>query len=135
MADSAADKLAELLDTLWCDVSEIVTAWLLESIAAAQSGSAPPVDTQAGFTSMPPRASRFWPRPERIEFVRGVLAAGEDHQLVTLRLPQERHAELRQWCADHNFSMAAVIRGLVDQFLAAQPTRAGAGLSEAPEAL
>jgi hypothetical protein len=52
------------------------------------------------------------------------LPAGEDSQLVTLRLPADRHAELRGWCTDHGFTMAAVIRGLVERFLEQQEPRA-----------
>ena len=54
------------------------------------------------------------------------LSAGEDSQLVTIRLPAERHAALREWCAVHEFTMAAVIRGLVERFLE-QQQRAGEG--------
>jgi len=46
-----------------------------------------------------------------------VLPSGEDSQLVTVRLPQEQHAQLRAWCSAHNFTMAAVIRGLLERFL------------------
>ncbi|MGH3681481.1 MAG: hypothetical protein ACRDT2_14715, partial [Natronosporangium sp.] len=45
-----------------------------------------------------------------------------DSQMVTLRLPATRHAALRAWCAEHGFSMAAVVRGLVERFLEEQAT-------------
>ncbi len=48
------------------------------------------------------------------------LPAGEGSQLVTIRLPAERHAELRDWCSEHGFTMAAVVRGLVERFLEQQ---------------
>lgn len=44
-----------------------------------------------------------------------------EHQSVLVRLPIERHAQLREWCVQHHFSMATVVRGLVDRFLAQQP--------------
>jgi hypothetical protein len=44
-----------------------------------------------------------------------------EHQSVLVRLPVEQHAQLREWCTEHHFSMATVIRGLVDRFLAQQP--------------
>lgn len=44
-----------------------------------------------------------------------------EHQSVLVRLPVEQHAHLREWCAQHHFSMATVVRGLVDRFLAQQP--------------
>jgi hypothetical protein len=40
-----------------------------------------------------------------------------DQQLITVRLSVDQHARLRDWCATNKFSMAAVIRGLVERFL------------------
>jgi hypothetical protein len=50
----------------------------------------------------------------------GWLPAGEESQLVTVRLPAEQHERLRTWCAEHNFTMAAVVRGLIERFLEGQ---------------
>jgi hypothetical protein len=41
-------------------------------------------------------------------------------QVVPVRFPAEQHAQLREWCAEHGFSMATVIRGLVARFLEMQ---------------
>jgi hypothetical protein len=41
-------------------------------------------------------------------------------QVVPVRFPAEQHAQLREWCAEHGFSMATVIRGLVARFLELQ---------------
>jgi hypothetical protein len=41
-------------------------------------------------------------------------------QVVPVRFPAEQHAQLREWCAEHGFSMATVIRGLVTRFLEGQ---------------
>jgi hypothetical protein len=41
-------------------------------------------------------------------------------QVVPVRFPAEQHAQLRDWCAEHGFSMATVIRGLVTRFLESQ---------------
>lgn len=43
------------------------------------------------------------------------LAAAQ--QMVPVRFPADQHAKLREWCAQHGFSMATVIRGLVAKFL------------------
>ncbi|HEY4458401.1 MAG TPA: hypothetical protein VGN81_29075, partial [Pseudonocardiaceae bacterium] len=43
-----------------------------------------------------------------------------DHQVVPVRLPAELHTQLRDWCTEHGFAMATVIRGLLTKFLAAQ---------------
>lgn len=47
----------------------------------------------------------------------GAHFGGEGSQLVTFRLPTARHAELRTWCTDHGFTMASVVRGLIEHFL------------------
>jgi hypothetical protein len=48
-------------------------------------------------------------------------------QMVPVRFSTEQHAQLREWCAEHGFSMATVIRGLVARFLEGQlPGSAGA---------
>jgi hypothetical protein len=49
--------------------------------------------------------------------LRGQSAA---QQVVPVRFPAEQHAQLREWCAEHGFSMATVIRGLVTRFLEGQ---------------
>jgi hypothetical protein len=45
---------------------------------------------------------------------------GQGHQVVPVRLPAELHARLRTWSAEHGFSMATVVRGLVARFLDGQ---------------
>jgi hypothetical protein len=40
--------------------------------------------------------------------------------MLPVRLPPELHARLREWCAEHGFSMAGVVRGLVERFLDGQ---------------
>jgi hypothetical protein len=40
--------------------------------------------------------------------------------MVPVRFSADQHARLRAWCTEHGFSMATVIRGLVDRFLASQ---------------
>ncbi len=49
---------------------------------------------------------------------RGAAPVGQ--QVVPVRFPTGQHAELRDWCAAHGFSMATVIRGLVTRFLEGQ---------------
>jgi hypothetical protein len=41
-------------------------------------------------------------------------------RVVPVRLSAEQHDALKQWCEKNEFSMAVVIRGLVDRFLASQ---------------
>lgn len=53
--------------------------------------------------------------------VRVAVAAGSgSQQVVPVRFPADQHARLREWCSQHGFSMATVIRGLVGKFLEEQ---------------
>jgi len=42
---------------------------------------------------------------------------GPGHQMVPVRLTESQHRRLKEWCAEHNFPMAVVIRGLLERFL------------------
>ena len=46
-------------------------------------------------------------------------------QMVPVRFSAGQHARLRAWCGEHGFSMATVIRGLVDRFLESQQPERG----------
>lgn len=45
-----------------------------------------------------------------------------DAKVVPIRFPQERYEQLKAWCEQHDFPMAAVVRGLVERFLESQGT-------------
>jgi hypothetical protein len=51
---------------------------------------------------------------------RPALAQASGQQMVPVRFSSEQHTQLRQWCSEHGFSMATVIRGLVARFLEGQ---------------
>jgi hypothetical protein len=95
---SPPQKLAALLETLPSEDRQEITAWFL-------SRSDP-----SGPSAMFSRSR------EGRQALASLLPAG-DSQLVTIRLPADSHGKLRAWCADHNFTMAAVVRGLVERFL------------------
>jgi hypothetical protein len=44
-------------------------------------------------------------------------ASGPAVAMLPVRLPPELHERLRRWSNEHGFSMAAVVRGLVERFL------------------
>lgn len=44
-------------------------------------------------------------------------AIGPDHVMIPVRLSDAQHRRLKEWCAEHNFPMAVVVRGLVERFL------------------
>jgi hypothetical protein len=91
-------RLAELLETLPPEERKEITTWLLSRQHAPS-----------------------WPMVTgRLRGFTGQLPVGEDSQLVTIRLPADRHAALRAWCTEHEFTMAAVVRGLVERFLEQQ---------------
>jgi hypothetical protein len=100
---SPAHRLTALLETLPPEERQSLTAWLLDNnhrSVTARTWLAPPAAAE-----------------QPVQRLTSPLSAGEDTQLVTIRLPTDRHAELRQWCSDHGFTMAAVVRGLVDRFI------------------
>lgn len=142
-----AQKLVELLEGLPAEDRKELTAWLLGmgrapaalafgpvagahggsfagahggSLAGAHGGSL--VGAETWVSEMPPARQPI--SPDRIfrllPPLASALAAGEESQLVTIRLPAERHTQLRTWCSEHGFTMASVVRGLVERFLEEQ---------------
>ncbi|WP_433216325.1 hypothetical protein ACQP00_07595 [Dactylosporangium sp. CS-047395] len=115
------DKLVELLETLPATTRQEITAWLL--------GRTVPVDRSALFATAALRGRNLIGPPDLGQetashgALGGSLPPGEESQLVTFRLPAERHAELRTWCTEHGFTMAAVVRGLIERFLEEQQRR------------
>jgi hypothetical protein len=110
---SPAEQLLELLETLPAGNRQQITAWLLGLGRGA-------VDPTWSLPGPPTGLGAVLGRPgteERLRRLAATLPAGEESQLVTIRLGAERHAELRAWCARHGFTMAAVVRGLVERFL------------------
>ena len=49
---------------------------------------------------------------------------GPAQQMIPVRLTEEQHRRLKEWCAEHDFPMAVVVRGLVERFLDEQERRA-----------
>lgn len=111
-----AEKLAALLESAPAEVRREITAWLL-----CQPRSA---DLVASVPWLPPHLGVVPRSPgeitDRVRQLTSGMPVGADSQMVTLRLPATRHAALRAWCAEHGFSMAAVVRGLVERFLEEQ---------------
>jgi hypothetical protein len=87
-----------------------VMAWLLTRPAPL---GPPPPEASPGWSSGPLLSATA--RLESIigpqEPLRG------QQQLVPVRLSLAQHARLREWCQEHGFSMATVVRGLVSRFL------------------
>lgn len=116
MPDPAA-LLVQAVGTLPAEDRDAVLAWLLRSnpqgIGIAALG-------QSGLGGL---------RERRLGMVGDFIAAQAPaagrpqagaQQVVPVRFSAEQHAQLRGWCAEHGFSMATVIRGLVARFLELQ---------------
>lgn len=88
---------------------DVVLAYLLERGLGPQAPAATPALATTGFISL---AGATEPPG-----FRSARAGGGDLQMVPVRFPAEQHQRLRAWCGDHGFTMATVVRGLVDQFL------------------
>lgn len=110
-----AERLVELLETLPDQERREITAWLfgrgIGSASMAPGHAAPQTSVGLGW---------FEDYELPVRRLATVLPAGEGSQLVTIRLTADRHADLRAWCAEHGFAMAAVVRGLVERFLEQQ---------------
>jgi hypothetical protein len=109
--------LVQAVGALKPDDRDAVLAWLLRRdarrinfAAIGEPGLAQMRETQMGLvadfmSAQVPGAGRPQPGAQ---------------QVVPVRFPAEQHAQLREWCAEHGFSMATVIRGLVARFLEMQ---------------
>jgi hypothetical protein len=123
--------LAKALESLESAERKEVIAWLLDRPAVSPGGwLTPTAPTLPRWTGSTGADSPVWPAGAmsyaaqlRRQFSAG-LPAGEDSQLVTIRFPIEQHDRLRAWCNDHGFSLAAVVRGLVERFLEGQGSSA-----------
>ena len=47
----------------------------------------------------------------------GQKGGGANQQIIPVRLSEDTHRRLKEWCADHDFHMSVVVRGLIERFL------------------
>ncbi|HKT02405.1 MAG TPA: hypothetical protein VJT31_22980 [Rugosimonospora sp.] len=109
--DPVPAKLARLLETLDPEDRQEIVAWLLTARWPAQQMR---LQRWRGDLGVSDREEVLRLRRQLASWLP---AGGEGNQLVTIRLPAEQHERLRTWCGDHNFTMAAVVRGLIERFL------------------
>ena len=99
---------------------DLVYAWLLRRGFGLE---------EAGVLAVPGRPRRMSVTallgPDLELATRAPLAQASGQQMVPVRFSSEQHAQLRQWCSEHGFSMATVIRGLIARFLEGQLPEAG----------
>ena len=105
-----------------------VYAWLLRTGLRPSAAGAPgPLARRLGWavgaTAGSQTQTREWGAAVVSELVRG--SSSPAQQMVPVRFSADQHARLRTWCGAHGFSMATVIRGLVDRFLESQQPERG----------
>jgi ParG len=105
-----------------------VYAWLLRtgfrsSPAGVPGPLAPRLGWELGRQPGVRTQTREWGAAVVAELVRG--SSSQAQQMVPVRFSADQHARLRAWCGEHGFSMATVIRGLVDHFLESQQPERG----------
>ena len=105
-----------------------VYAWLLRtglrpSPAGVPGPLARRVSWELGRQSRTSTQNQEWGAAVVAELVRG--SSSPAQQMVPVRFSANQHARLRAWCTEHGFSMATVIRGLVDRFLESQQPERG----------
>jgi hypothetical protein len=114
--DDPVVLLVSAIGTLPGEQRDLVLAWLLRQ--------RPAIYRHTALSGAPQAAEAFqvrWPAEEPLMAGASMRAAGAaGQQVVPVRFPAEQHAQLRDWCAEHGFSMATVIRGLVARFLESQ---------------
>jgi len=115
-ADDPVVLLVSAIGTLPDEKRDLVLTWLLRQ--------RPSIYRHTALSGTPQAGEAFgvrWPAEEPLMPGASVRAAGATgQQVVPVRFPAEQHAQLREWCAEHGFSMATVIRGLVARFLDSQ---------------
>jgi hypothetical protein len=120
--DSPADPdpvrlLVHAVGQLPADQRDLVLTWLLHQRPSSLHPAVP------GEEVVPPPARLRAADLQSLELLAAVPSRGAapvGQQVVPVRFPTDQHAELRDWCAAHGFSMATVIRGLVTRFLEGQ---------------
>jgi ParG len=125
----AAGLLVRALAELPSADRDKVYTWLLGTSLQLQPGLVGSLSgqlTRAMRADVPADRQQEFAEAEA-EVVRGLFRSqgSAAQQMVPVRFSAEQHARLRAWCSEHGFSMATVIRGLVDRFLDGQQAAAG----------
>jgi ParG len=113
-AKDPAALLVQAVGTLPPEDRDAVLAWLLRRDARRLGIAAL---GQAGLGSRAVSQARMMGDFLTAQTLATVRSPQGAQQVVPVRFPTEQHAQLREWCAEHGFSMATVIRGLVTRFL------------------
>jgi hypothetical protein len=121
-ATSESERAARLIEKALNELPErdrrVVVRFLLRSWLDLRLGHMqPPGALEAAVLGTVPAGISIGVTPG--PFPMPIVASGGEHQTFPVRLPEEQHATLKAWCTEHGFSMATVVRGLVENFLRA----------------
>jgi len=138
MSDRLRQLLLRAVRTLEPEEQEEVLAELLVA-GTATSLTAPPPTPSEHPISLPPYVSitglrrRFGPVARTEDFLTTLAVASGDVKVLPVRLPEADYERLRTWSKEHGFSMAVIIRTLVERFLDEQGSaRPGPGETGRP---
>jgi hypothetical protein len=127
--ENPAQKLVRALNELEDEDRNEVLAWLFDRIPQSTIPTATALRTDPTLSHMSHRWRQYREAEAALFSGWGDLGR-QDLKMVPVRMPVEQHAQLQEWCKEHNFSMATVIRGLLARFLDEQsqpPGEATAG--------
>lgn len=118
---TSEELVARALESLSSDERQQVTTWLLSRPGRERGG------WLSHHTAGDPMYAMASSQSFLELYARGMLGtAGTSVEKtgqmvpVPVRLPADLHSRLREWSAEHGFSMATVVRGLVSRFLEGQ---------------
>jgi hypothetical protein len=115
VASSVSDLLVKAVRALPQEEQDAILAGLLD-----RSTTPPAFSAMARRWSPPVLSSHLLPDPAVYATNLRASERGTALRVVPVRLATEQHDALKQWCETNEFSMATVIRGLVDRFLETQ---------------
>jgi hypothetical protein len=114
-SDRAARLLLKALDSLSDrDRRFVMRALLLGRIAAG--ARSPSASREVLVGSMDPASPIDLPR-QVMDPGFQIQSSRQVDQPLLVRLPSDLHARFRRWATAHGFSMAGIVRGLVERFL------------------
>jgi hypothetical protein len=127
MSQRSGELLLKAIRSLPAEEQEEVLVAVLggqgAAIDPAGAGAGADVPGPPGLPGAPftiPLSGEFLANP--MSRVRASATAGEAAlRVLPVRLPAEEYERLRAWSREHDFSMAVIIRTLVERFLAGQP--------------
>jgi hypothetical protein len=122
MSTRLRELLLKAVRTLEPDEQEEILGELLVA-GSVTSLKATPAHPAASDVSFPPYISitglrqRVGPSARAEDFLSTLAVASGEVKVLPVRLPEADYERLRTWSKEHGFSMAVIIRTLVERFL------------------